>query len=64
MTDSTPLTTANLDARVGRRQALRIGGLSVSLAALVAACGDDRGGDTAPGRVGNADPIQIGRAHV
>ena len=57
MTDSTPLTTANLDARVGRRQALRIGGLSVSLAALVAACGDDRGGDTAPGRVGNADPI-------
>ncbi|WP_395154415.1 hypothetical protein [Ilumatobacter sp.] len=57
MTDSTPLTTANLDARVGRRQALRIGGLSVSLAALVAACGTDRGGDTAPGRVGNADPI-------
>jgi hypothetical protein len=57
MTDSTPLTTANLDARVGRRQALRIGGLSVSLAALVAACGDNRDGDTAPGRVGNADPI-------
>ncbi len=57
MTDSTPLTTANLDARVGRRQALRIGGLSVSLAALVAACGNDRTGDTAPGRVGNADPI-------
>lgn len=57
MTDSTLLTTANLDARVGRRQALRIGGLSVSLAALVAACGADRGGDTAPGRVGNADPI-------
>ena len=48
MTDSTPLTTANLDARVGRRQALRIGGLSVSLAALVAACGDDRGGDNRP----------------
>jgi hypothetical protein len=57
MTDSTPLTTANLDARVGRRQVLRIGGLSVSLAALGAACGNDRGGDTAPGRVGNADPV-------
>lgn len=57
MTDAAPLSTANLDARVGRRQALRIGGLSVSLAALVAACGTDRSGDTAPGRVGNADPI-------
>lgn len=57
MTDSTPLTTANLDARVGRRQALRIGGLSVSLAALVAACGTERTGDSDPGRVGNADPV-------
>ncbi len=57
MTDAAPLSTANLDARVGRRQALRIGGLSVSLAALVAACGTDRSGDTAPGRVGNPHPI-------
>lgn len=39
---------------VGRREALRIGGVSISLAAIAAACGEDRGGDTAPGRVGNA----------
>jgi hypothetical protein len=52
-----PLTTGNLDARVGRRQALKIGGLSVSLAALVAACGDDRTGDATPGRVGNAPKV-------
>ena len=51
-----PLTTGNLDARVGRRQALKIGGLSVSLAALVAACGDVQG-DTVPGRVGNAPKV-------
>jgi hypothetical protein len=43
--------------RIGRREALRIGGLTVSLAALAAACGDNRTGDTAPGRVGNAPPI-------
>jgi hypothetical protein len=54
----TPLTTGNLDARVGRRQALKIGGLTVSLAALVAACGDDRTGDSAPGRVGNAPKVE------
>jgi len=54
---NTPLTTGNLDARIGRRQALKIGGLSVSLAALVAACGDNRTGDTAPGRVGNAPKV-------
>lgn len=43
-------------ARYGRRDALRIGGLTVSIAALAAACGDDRGGDTAAGRVGYAPP--------
>ncbi len=37
-----------------RRDALKIGGLSVTLGALVAACGQDREGDDAPGRVGNA----------
>ncbi len=42
---------------VSRRQAFKIGGLTISVAALVAACGDDRGGDTAPGRVGYAPPI-------
>lgn len=52
-----PLTTGNLDARVGRRQALKIGGLSISLAAIVAACGDDRTGDATPGRVGNAPKV-------
>jgi len=54
---NSPLTTGNLDARVGRRQALKIGGLSISLAAVVAACGDDRTGDATPGRVGNAPKV-------
>ncbi len=43
-----------LNSATSRRDALRIGGLTVSLGALIAACGDDRGGDDAPGRVGNA----------
>jgi hypothetical protein len=42
---------------VSRREAFKIGGLTVSVAALVAACGEDRGGDTAPGRVGYAPPV-------
>jgi len=46
-----------LHQRVGRRDALRLGGIGVSLAALVAACGSDRSGDTAPGRVGYAPPV-------
>lgn len=45
------------DARLSRRQAFKIGGLTVSVAAIVAACGEDRGGDTAPGRVGYAPPV-------
>ncbi len=53
-----PLTLGNLDARVGRRQALKIGGLTVSLAALVAACGNDRNGDESAGRVGNAEAVE------
>lgn len=44
-------------SRVNRRQALKIGGLTVSLAALVAACGDERTGDASPGRVGYAPPV-------
>ena len=44
-------------ARYGRRDALKIGGLTVSVAALVAACGDDRTGDDSPGRVGYAPPV-------
>ena len=42
---------------VTRRQAFKIGGLTVSFAALVAACGDDIQGDSSPGRVGYAPPI-------
>jgi hypothetical protein len=45
------------DSQVTRRQAFKIGGLTVSLAALVAACGSDLEGDAAPGRVGYAPPI-------
>lgn len=47
----------NADSRVNRRQVFKIGGLTVSFAAIVAACGEDRGGDTAPGRVGFAPPV-------
>jgi len=51
-------STTNTERRtLGRRDALKIGGLSLSLAAVAAACGEDRGGDTAPGRVGNAPVI-------
>ena len=42
---------------IGRREALRVGGVTLSLAAIVAACGENRGGDTDPGRVGNAPPV-------
>ncbi len=51
----TPAPTSD-STRLGRRDALRLGGIGVSLAALVAACGDDRGGNDAPGRVGYAPP--------
>jgi hypothetical protein len=43
-----------LDCSASRRNALKVGGLAVSLAALAAACGEDREGDDAPGRVGSA----------
>jgi hypothetical protein len=39
-----------------RRHALKAGGLGITLAAITAACGDDRTGDDAPGRVGLAPP--------
>jgi hypothetical protein len=45
------------DTRVNRRQVFKIGGLTVSLAALAAACGEDRTGDSTPGRVGYSPPI-------
>ncbi len=40
-----------------RRDALKLGGMTLSLGAIVAACGEDRGGDTDPGRVGNAPVV-------
>jgi len=43
--------------RLGRRDVLKIGGLTLSLAAIVAACGDDISGSTDPGRIGIAPPI-------
>ena len=42
----------------GRRDALKLGGLTISAAAFVAACGTGRTGDDAPGRVGYAPPIE------
>jgi hypothetical protein len=48
----------NLDtSRLGRRDALKLGGLTVSIAAIAAACGTDRTGDESPGRVGYAPPV-------
>lgn len=51
------LFASTSDSQVTRRQAFKIGGLTVSLAALVAACGEDLQGDSSPGRVGYAPPI-------
>lgn len=50
------LDTALPTDGLSRRQVLRTGGLVVTLGALVAACGSDRGGSTAPGRIGVAPP--------
>ena len=52
-----PVQLPGSGKRVGRRDALRVGGITISLAALVAACGDDVGGSEAPGRVGYAPPV-------
>jgi hypothetical protein len=54
MIDDTNTAAAS---RYGRRDALKLGGLTLSVAALVAACGEDRTGSEAPGRVGYAPPI-------
>jgi spore coat polysaccharide biosynthesis protein SpsF (cytidylyltransferase family) len=45
-------------ASMNRRTLLRNGGLGLSLAAIIAACGDDRGGLDEPGRVGFAPPVE------
>jgi hypothetical protein len=41
-----PIDSNRFSARFGRRDAFRIGGVGISLAALVAACGNDRDGDS------------------
>jgi hypothetical protein len=50
-------TSGHDTSRYGRREALKLGGLTLSVAAIAAACGEDRTGDSAPGRVGYAPPI-------
>lgn len=47
----------NAGSRYGRRDVLRLSGLTISVAALAAACGAGRDGDQSPGRVGFAPPI-------
>jgi rubrerythrin len=42
--------------RIDRRSVLRAGGITLSLGAILAACGDGRGGLEEPGRVGTATP--------
>ncbi len=49
MSISTPTT---------RRDALKVGGLAVSLGALIAACGENVGGSEEAGRVGNAPVVE------
>lgn len=51
------MTTEPNDHTIGRREALRVGGMTLSLAAIVAACGEERGGSEDPGRIGNAAPV-------
>lgn len=41
-----------------RRDALKVGGLAVSLGALIAACGENVGGSEEAGRVGNAPVVE------
>jgi len=48
----------NTSSSYRRRDALKLGGLTVSAAAFLAACGNGRGGDDAPGRVGFAPPVE------
>jgi hypothetical protein len=44
-------------ATFDRRQLLRTSGLTLSLGAIIAACGEDRAGGTDPGRVGEAPSV-------
>jgi len=55
MTDD---SSADIASRYRRRDALKLGGFTISAAAFAAACGTGRTGDDAPGRVGFAPPIE------
>lgn len=50
------LPLATFRAPSSRRDVLKAGGVTVTLGALIAACGNDRGGSEEAGRVGNAPP--------
>lgn len=54
---------SELNAPTSRRSALKIGGLTVSIAALAAACGEDRGQDPSLGRIGNAPVVSTPPAY-
>jgi rubrerythrin len=63
MNETAPSTTSPSDLarpdatnRFDRRTMLRAGGITLSLGAILAACGDGRGGLEEPGRVGTATP--------
>lgn len=51
------MTGSMQKATFGRRQLLQTGGITLSLGAIIAACGEDRAGGTEPGRVGNAPDV-------
>jgi len=51
------VSAAEPRATFDRRQLLRTGGLTLSLGAIIAACGEDRAGGTDPGRVGEAPSV-------
>jgi hypothetical protein len=52
------VTAAAPSATFDRRTLLHAGGLTLSLGAIIAACGEDRAGGTEPGRVGNAPDVE------
>ena len=52
------MTAVGPRATFDRRQLLRTGGLTLSLGAIIAACGEDRAGGVDPGRVGNAPDVE------
>lgn len=49
--------TGATNGSTSRRDALKLGAMGLSLGAIAAACGDHRGGDDDPGRVGSAPAV-------